>query len=153
MEDYQPTLKPGARDTVTYLRRLGLYIAIVSSSSRLLVEQDLEAVGMLDLVDSVWGHEDSLHHKPDPRVLAPILDHLEERNLPKEACVCIGDSTRDYLAARGNGILFFAVTTGQEESEAFLQLGLREEYIVPTLLDLLVPRSCFMMHILRHVNK
>jgi len=153
MANHQPSLKLGAKELMVYLKTRGWHIAIVSSSSRLLVQQDLEAVGVLDFVDSVWGQEDSLYHKPDPRVLAPILDHLEKKDLSKDVCVYIGDSTRDYLTARGNGILFFAVTTGQEKPESFLKLGLKDEYIVTTLLDLLDPQSYFMTHMLRGRDK
>lgn len=148
MRSYQPSLKPCARSAITKLKDLGLYLAVVSSSSRSLVQQDLMAVDLLHLVDSVWGYEDSSYHKPDPRALAPVLTHLELQMLPSQACICVGDSFRDYEAARGNGVRFFAVTTGTEKKEAFLQIGLREEFIVPTLCHLLHPDSLFMEYIL-----
>lgn len=143
----QPKLNPGAREIAAYLKGLGLHIAVVSSSSKPLVKQDLEAVGLLSLMDSIWGHEDSVYHKPDPRVLAPILNSLAELSISKDDCVYIGDSMRDYLVARGNGILFFAVTTGHEKPEVFLESGLNEEYIFPTLSKLLEPRSRFIKSI------
>src|SRR2546423_9386389 len=55
MARYKPELMPGARAIIEYVKELGLYSAVVSSSSKLLVKQDLEEVSMLDLVDSVWG--------------------------------------------------------------------------------------------------
>jgi phosphoglycolate phosphatase-like HAD superfamily hydrolase len=148
MGKHQSSLHRGAKDIMTYLKALGCYIAVVSSNSKELVKQDMEAVGVLDFVDSVWGFEDSSYHKPDPRVLVPILESQGEQRVLKEAYFYIGDSIRDYLAAIGNGILFFAVTTGHEDQQAFLQSGLGEEYIFPSLVDLLKPASLFITSVL-----
>jgi len=143
MEKHTPFLKEGASDILTLTKGMNHFVAIVSSSSQVLVLQDLKAVGIAQMVDRVWGQEDCLFHKPDPRVLNPVLDYLQDLNIPKSRCLYIGDSTADYFVAREHRILFLAVTTGRDTANSFLQMGLESQYIHESLTTLLSPGAIY----------
>jgi phosphoglycolate phosphatase-like HAD superfamily hydrolase len=127
----QPTL--GAIDLIRGLWGLGICLEIVTSSSRDLIVQDLDVLGLTSYFDNIYGFEQSQHHKPDPRVLAGPIDNLGERGIRPEEVLYVGDSVRDYRVATGNGIEFYGVLTGLESRTDFLRAGVQAGSIVPNL--------------------
>jgi FMN phosphatase YigB (HAD superfamily) len=69
--------------------------------------------------------------KPDPRVYEQINTLAEKERIPKSKIVSIGDHVDDYLAAKGNGIKFYAVLAqGSSSRQDFISSGLEEKRIV-----------------------
>jgi FMN phosphatase YigB (HAD superfamily) len=69
--------------------------------------------------------------KPDPRVYAEINSLAIKEGIPKSQIVSIGDHVDDYLAARGNGIEFYAILAqGSSSIQDFVHSGLEKEHIV-----------------------
>lgn len=136
MKKHLPLLHEGAAEILKTLKAQGKFIVISTSSSRDLVLQDLIATGVNAFIDQVFGYEDSEYHKPDPRVLEPVIQLLRTRGKEHGACVFVGDSVRDYLVAIGNHIPFYAVTTGHEDKEDLMRAGLRAEQVFSDLYEL-----------------
>ena len=92
-------LRPMARETLDYLRDLGLPMAIASSSSRKNISQKLETTGLHPFFSAVIGGEDVVNPKPDPepyQLAAAALGVLPEN------CAAFEDSdpgTRAAVAA------------------------------------------------------
>jgi len=143
MLSIQPKIQLGARPLLEYLKKHNISTVIVSSSSRELVLQDLVSVKLQKYIDFVWGFEDTLFHKPDPRSLEQALSYLKRNGIFSGACISIGDSPNDYFAARENGIAFFAVTTGNDNMKSFISSGLKQEFIYPNLQEMLSNDSVF----------
>lgn len=137
MKRYPPRPTPGAAQLLTSLASNGKLILVLSSGSRALVMQDLEEALLWQYVSKLWGFEDTDSHKPNPRVLDPVLRHLELSDVERESALYIGDSMHDFIVAEANGIPFCACLTGFTGREAFLQKGLSEYRIVSSLQELL----------------
>ncbi|OQY99626.1 MAG: hypothetical protein B6D41_00955 [Chloroflexi bacterium UTCFX4] len=143
MLQHPPIVQPGTAEILGLLRAKSIRTAIVSSSSKALVEQDLNACGLLEFIQFIQGYEDSDYFKPDGRVLLPTLAWMRSRGIQFQNCVSIGDSIKDYFAATTNQITFFAVLTGSSTKEDFLENGLAEKFIFNSLLDLALEGSTF----------
>lgn len=144
MTEFPPVLHKGAVEFLNFANSVGLYTIVVSSSSRALVIQDLAATNILSNINSIWGHEDSKYHKPDPRVLMPILKHMRNSGIWSSMIPYIGDSVKDYLACGAyDNIVFLAVTTGQDTVETFVKAGLSSERVYGSLIELLGSEPLF----------
>ena len=139
MRRVPPQEVPGASALLAALTGRGVRVFVVSSGSRGLVHQDLEADGLSRYVSALWGYEDTPYHKPDPRTLDPVLLTLQETGINLSEAVYIGDSISDMAVATARGLLFCAVLTGQHGRSDFRSLGLQDEFIVDSLHDLLDP--------------
>jgi phosphoglycolate phosphatase-like HAD superfamily hydrolase len=139
MQEHRPTPTPGALPLLDFLERRSIKMCIVSSGSRELVDQDLEALGMRDFFERIYGCEDTDYHKPDSRALEPAIKHLKPRHtfgvIPCDV-VYIGDSVRDYKASSGYRVDFIGVTSGIESETDLYNAG--AERIVERL-DSLIP--------------
>jgi len=131
-----PVLQSGIKNFVTNLYKNGVCIYVLSSGSRKLVIQDLEAKGMMQFISKLWGHEDTNYCKPDPRTLNPVLQSLEEKGIQREYVVYIGDSLADLEISSKNGLIFIAVTTGVHNKIDFSRKGIRSSHILSTITQL-----------------
>jgi HAD superfamily hydrolase (TIGR01549 family) len=105
-------------------------VGIVTAASRARVEQQLTSFRLIRPLSLLQTAEDTPFHKPDPRVFDPTLAELARRGIERSAVTYVGDSLRDYAAARDAGLAFWGVlgrTTSQEEFE---RLGVN---VVPSL--------------------
>jgi HAD superfamily hydrolase (TIGR01509 family) len=119
----QETL-PGVRDYIRDARRLGLGLAVASSSSRRWVEGHLERLGIHEHWDAVRTSDDVARTKPDPELYLAAVDAL---GVEPGAAVAFEDSQNGLLAARAAGLWCVAVpaelTMGMDFSQADIVLG------------------------------
>ncbi len=92
---------PETREVLTELAGRGKHIGVVSGKLRFKIVELLEREGLLDLVETVVGFDDTDRHKPDPD---PIILAMSRFDVPKERTLYVGDSPVDPLAAEGAGI-------------------------------------------------
>lgn len=137
MHVQQPEATPGALELLEALSVREVQMDIITSGSRDLIIQDLDCLKLTRYFTGIYGYEQTPFHKPDPRVLTPVLGALIARGHVREGVIYIGDSIRDYQAARGNDLEFIAVTSGLEGSAEFVQAGLDQSKIFESLTDLL----------------
>jgi phosphoglycolate phosphatase-like HAD superfamily hydrolase len=133
---YHPEALPGVRPMLSRMRELDKLVAVVTSSSRSLVEQDLQVGGLLTFVWRLWAFEDTPVHKPNPLVLEPALVELSRQGVGTDTTVYVGDSLADFAVALGNGVRFIAVLTGTTSRRDFQEHGLDEDYIITSFAEL-----------------
>jgi HAD superfamily hydrolase (TIGR01509 family) len=97
---------PGVHDYVKTARRLGLHLAVASSSGHDWVEGYLRQLGLFDAFDAIICHEDVRHVKPDPELFLTALAALK---LPAEAALAFEDSPNGVLAATRAGLRVVAI--------------------------------------------
>jgi len=129
LANHPPQATPGAVDFLRYLCKLGVRMELVTSGSRSLILQDLRELHLDHYFAGVYVCEDSVHHKPDPRALDPVVKCLLRDGYDLREIACVGDSTADYAAAAGAELVFYAVTTGLSTKESFLSAGLPLDHI------------------------
>ena len=128
-------IRPGVRDYVAEARRLGLRLAVASSSSRDWVAGHLDRFGLLECFDVLRCAGDVARVKPDPALYRAVLTALEVG--PGEA-VAFEDSPNGIRAARAAGIFCVAVpnplTADLDLGHADLRLRSLAELSLPSLL-------------------
>jgi len=97
---------PGVLDYIAEGKRLGLKLAVVSSSPHQWVDGYLAKLGILDRFDAVICGDDAERVKPAPDLFLLSLQRLEVR--PEEAIV-FEDSPNGVTAAQAAGIFAVAV--------------------------------------------
>lgn len=101
----------GAVPLLEELKRHGIKTAIVTSSKKSMVNATFMSGG-IDLglrVDALITADDAERSKPSPDLLLATLERLD---LSAEACVFVGDTTHDGVAAARAEVPFVAVTCG-----------------------------------------
>ncbi len=90
---------PGAQDSLARLHELGLRLGIVTAGDRSVVEPQLQAFGMDELLSVRVYAEETTAYKPDP---APLRLALERLDLVGEESrtVYVGDAPDDMRMAR-----------------------------------------------------
>ena len=128
----------GVHDYIADARRLGLHLAIASSSSRAWVLGHLQRLGIEAHWDVVRCREDVARTKPAPDLYLAAVDALGVA--PREA-VAFEDSVNGVAAAKGAGLLCVAVpnalTAGMDLSQADLRLASLAETPLEQLLAVL----------------
>lgn len=113
---------PGVLDTLDQARRLGLRLAVASSSSRGWVEGHLRTQGMFERFEVLANRSDTLRPKPEPDI---YLDALRQLGLTANEALAIEDSYNGSLAAKRAGLRCLvvpnAITRGQDFSHADLR--------------------------------
>lgn len=97
---------PGVEDYLRAARRLGLKLAVASSSTHTWVDAHLTRLGLLDAFDCVRCREDVPVVKPDP---ALYLAALEGLGLRAGEAFALEDSANGVLAAKRAGLYCVAV--------------------------------------------
>lgn len=67
--------------------------------------------------------DDTVHHKPDPRVFSPILEYFGQLGIDRTEILYVGDKLDDMQASRGAGIEFLAVADHTTPAIEFVQAG------------------------------
>ena len=99
---------PGAVELVRGLRKLGLPLAVASSSQRSNVETCLDRLGIADAFDVVVTGSDITHGKPFPDIYLRAAGLLGV--LPRQ-CLAIEDAPAGIEAAHAAGMTCWAVRT------------------------------------------
>jgi len=96
-----PALKPGVREMLGLLDRLGLKRAIATSSSHEAVRRNLAAHGLDGRFDAVVARGDTARGKPAPD---PFLLAAERIGAAAETCLALEDSPHGVRAAAAAGM-------------------------------------------------
>jgi sugar-phosphatase len=99
-------LNDGAVDAIDHLRRLGLPLALASSSPMRLIRAVLSMGGLEDRFDVVLTAEEEERGKPDPAVYLTAARRL---GVAPERCLAIEDSLAGIRAAKAAGMVCIAV--------------------------------------------
>ena len=102
--DYLGQMTPGdlsdeVKDTLNTLRRLGLRLAIGSSSKN--APLILERIGLGNFFDAVSDGNNITHSKPDPEV---FLKAAEMLGIPPERCLVVEDAVSGAEAGHAGGM-------------------------------------------------
>jgi HAD superfamily hydrolase (TIGR01509 family) len=101
-------VRPGVIETLESARRLGLKLAVVSSSPRRWVESHLTRLGLLDPFERLVTGDTVRRTKPDPELYLAALQALD---IHAGQAVAFEDSLLGVRAARAAGIFSVAVPT------------------------------------------
>jgi len=128
-------LIPNVLDFIEKARKLGLKLAVASSSDRPWVEGHLRKYGIFDRFDFVHTCEDVENVKPDP---ALFLTALKSLGINKAEAMIVEDSPNGILAAKRAGIFCVCIpnqiTSQMDTSLADIQLGSLAELTLESLL-------------------
>jgi HAD superfamily hydrolase (TIGR01509 family) len=105
--------RPGARRLLREVRAAGVPTALVTSTSRSLVDVALHTLGR-DSFDAVVCGDEVLRAKPDP---TPYRTAAELLGVPIDRCVAIEDSPTGIASARDAGAVVVAVPNDVELSD------------------------------------
>jgi HAD superfamily hydrolase (TIGR01509 family) len=120
---------PGVREAVALLRRLGLGLAIASSSPPRLIDAVCQRLGLVE-IEVRCSAVDEARGKPAPDVFLSAARRLD---LPPATCLAIEDSPNGVLAAKAAGMRCVAVPDPHLRGHP----GYREaDLVVASLLDL-----------------
>jgi HAD superfamily hydrolase (TIGR01509 family) len=129
-------LLPGVERFLADARRLGMKIAIASSSRSTWVIDHLERFGIHEHFDAILCSEDVSRTKPDPELYCKALERLEVA--PTET-IAFEDSTNGIRAAKAAGLFCVVVpnplTADLDLSQADLQLESLEAVSLQELVD------------------
>ena len=130
---------PGVLDYIEDARRLGLKLAVASSSPRDWVEGHLDERGLLDYFAAVVTRDDVAMVKPDPELYATAVDRVGSG---PAGAFAIEDSFNGVTSAKRAGLLCVAVsnemTQDMDFGQADLRLGSLAEMPLEALLDRLL---------------
>ena len=117
-------LLPGVENYLADARRLGLRMAIASSSGSTWVMEHLERFGIYEHFDAIVSREDVTRTKPDPELYRVALQRLSVSPLES---IAFEDSTNGIRAAKAANLFCVAVpnplTADLDLGEADLQLA------------------------------
>jgi len=97
---------PGVNDYINTAHKLGLRLAVASSSGRLRLEGYLRQLGLIDDFEAIICREDVQHIKPAPDLFLKAQATL---NLPADELLVFEDSQNGILAANRAGLRVVAV--------------------------------------------
>ena len=117
-----------AKETIQYLRNgLNLKIGMLTSRNRQNLMDVINYHGLSELFDAIQCRDDCAFVKPDPLSFNHILNLL---NVPKDACIYVGDTIGDLQAATGACIRFVGVETGFLRKSDWQAAGLESKNIL-----------------------
>ena len=101
---------PGAKDTVTKLRKMGYQLAILTRGHHEYAIEALRKTGMLDSFDLVLARGET----PRPKPYKEALDFtVSKMGLQMDEVIFIGDHQIDRDSATNSGCSFIGVATGR----------------------------------------
>lgn len=122
--DFEKELFTATVPTLQHLKMAGKKIGIVTATTRLSFEHDLQHHKVpVDLLDYTQTSEDTDVHKPDPLVFQPALKWLDDIGVEPDEVLYIGDGLHDMKAAVGAGFNFLGVQTGLVTADEFRAEG------------------------------
>lgn len=105
---------PNVTSTLKALKEKGYSLAIVTNKPFAFVEPILECLGLGGLFKLILGGDSLPQKKPNP---APLLHVCEILDVDVRACVMVGDSKNDILAANACAMQSVGVTYGYNYGE------------------------------------
>lgn len=118
----QQSVRPGVLDTIAAAQRMGLRLAIASSSSREWVERYLDLLELREHFEAVFTREDVAQVKPDPTLYILAVAAL---GVQPDAAVAIEDSRNGMLAAKAAGLHCIVVPNEVTQQLSFSEADLQ----------------------------
>ena len=106
---------PGVREGLEHARRLGLSMCCVTNKLQHFSDDLLAQVGLDGYFEFVLGGDALPQRKPEP---GPLLHAAARLHIPPAACLMIGDSSNDALAARAAAMPVVLVPYGYTEDQS-----------------------------------
>lgn len=100
---------PGVEATLTELKRGGARLAVLTNKPQILTVPILAALRLSHFFHVICGAGRYSHHKPDPRIVAHVIDELGGA---PDGAVMIGDSAVDVATARAAQIPVILLSYG-----------------------------------------
>jgi len=126
---------PDTLHTLTAFAERGL-IGVVTAAGRSIVKRQMRELNFpLARLAVLQTAEDTPHHKPDPRVFAPATAALIKLGVELSQTSYVGDSLKDYQAARDAGMRFVGVLRGTTSAQEFAAAGAETVESLDALLD------------------
>lgn len=131
-EKYLPIA--GANETLKFLSSKNLFLGILTT--RAIDSVKLHAQKFFpNTFHSIHSCSEAFH-KPDPKSFDEVINVLNERKIPLEKTLYVGDSLHDFFASKDAGLNFVAVLTGYHFKKDFLNNGLSEDRMLSSLAEL-----------------
>ncbi|MCK5039893.1 MAG: HAD family phosphatase [Candidatus Aenigmarchaeota archaeon] len=105
--------KPFAKETLLSLKKGGMNIAVVSSSSRRILDLSIQLLDIQDMIDFSISDKDVVHNKPAPDCYLMAKDRYR---MPTNECIVVEDSPIGIEAGKSAGMKVIGVT-GSFENE------------------------------------
>lgn len=105
-EPYEELVDPQVKPLFTELKRMGIKIAIASSSERAAISTMMEVANVCKLVDCFISGIECSSHKPAPEIYLRVLETLE---LKAEEAFAVEDSAIGIDSARNAGLQVYAL--------------------------------------------
>jgi len=102
----QEVALPGVETTIASAQRMGLRIAVASSSGRAWVEGNLQRLGLLEKFDATICGDEVTHRKPHPELYLTALAALK---LQPDEAFALEDSPNGVRAAQNAGMVCVAI--------------------------------------------
>lgn len=123
-KDFPKLLPDDTISTLTYLKKIGKKIGVVTAANVLSFNYDLKSLGIpRELFDYIQTERDTSFHKPNPKVFEPAVKWLNQQYIKPSEVVYVGDGLHDMKAALGAGFEFIGVTTGLVTQTEFKKNG------------------------------
>jgi len=136
MNAASPRLLPGAFEFLEAMHSRRIVTVVHSSSLTQLIWQDLRTLAIDHLILDVFGSDRTVTTKPDPTSMDVVREYLSKRGCDLSKSLYVGDSVRDFMVARGNGMPFVAIGTGLNKLPEFRAAGYHNR-VFDSLSDLL----------------
>ena len=107
--DCREQVYPGVPETLSYLKKSGILLAVLSNKPDVFVRPVLEKAGLLGYFVFTLGGDVLKKKKPDPE---PFYYVCSEMKVVPGDCVMVGDSSNDVLGARRSGMTSIGLTYG-----------------------------------------
>ena len=117
---YRVTPYPGVTALLEELKSKGIKLAVLSNKPHLQTIAVVNEILGEGLFDWVQGQQEGVPRKPDPTAALYIAEKFQ---LPKEACVYIGDSDVDMQTGNAAGMKTVGVTWGFRSKDVLLAHG------------------------------
>lgn len=104
---------PGVDALLRRLQRSGMPMALCTNKPRAATNRVLEQLKWTKIFSYTIAGDDLPYKKPDPR---PLIQLLQQMNVPAEAALFIGDTWVDIAAAKSAGIPVVLMTQGYAKS-------------------------------------
>jgi len=113
-------LMPGCDPVLEWIQEKGIRMGIATSNSEEVAKKILEVKGIIHYFDTVVGRRPNMRMKPNPD---PVINCLQEMDVPLENSIMIGDSVKDVKAAKAAGIYVIAVPAFFTKKDALIEAG------------------------------
>lgn len=123
---------PGVEETLAWLRRQDIALAVVTNKPAQFIEPLLRDKGLAEYFGCWLGGDSLPARKPDPQ---PLLHIMEQAGVMAEQALFVGDSRNDVRAAQAARVRCVAVSYGYNHGRPVAQEG--ADLVVDDLRELL----------------